>query len=153
MQWIESLFSSNLNGILADDMGLGKTLQTIGFLGRLSERSKKAYLIIVPLSLVLNWKNEFEAFAPSFKVQLLLGDQARRRVLIQEMRIAPFDVLVTTYEMANRELEFLSSMKWDYLVIDEAHRLKNRESLLHRNLLKLDCTHKLLLTGMVFEAN
>src|SRR5690606_8681028 len=75
-QWFKSLSHYHLGGILADDMGLGKTLQSIAYLA--SELGEHPHLIVVPSSVVYNWKNEFEKFTPTLKVAVMTGTPQER---------------------------------------------------------------------------
>ncbi len=151
--WMGNLHAAGFHGILADEMGLGKTLQTIAFLSHLHSEDDALTalksLVIVPLSLMMNWKSEWETFAPDMKVSFLQGDSNERQALKETLKTFPnkTQILMTTYEMANREIDFIADHEWNFLVIDEGHRLKNPDSLLHRNLSTLQCKGRLLLTG------
>src|SRR5699024_6784614 len=92
-QWFKSLSHYHLGGILADDMGLGKTLQTIAYL--LSEPSDKPHLVIVPSSVVYNWRNECKRFAPSLDVELIVGTPEERAEIIKNSKNK--DVWITSY--------------------------------------------------------
>lgn len=83
LQWLVSLYNNNLNGILADEMGLGKTIQTISLLAYLMEKKKNMgpFLVIVPLSTVSNWKDEFDRWTPGIDVVVYQGGPARRQEL------------------------------------------------------------------------
>ena len=148
LRWLGTMHNTGLNGILADEMGLGKTLQTIAFLSKIVKPDSK-FLIVIPLSLVMNWNEEWKRFAPSVNVKTLMGSSSEREECIKSLRKEPFTVLTTTYESCLRESEFLASIPWDYLVVDEAQRLKNKESMLHRHLKSLNCKNSVLLTGII----
>lgn len=123
-----SLYHNGINGILADEMGLGKTLQTISFLGWLRDfKDTPGYhLVVVPKSTLDNWRREFEKWVPGFKVVVLQGSREERDAIIQNTILPQdFDVLLTTYEMCLREKSALKKLSWEYIVIDEAHRIKN----------------------------
>ncbi|KAJ3129295.1 Chromodomain-helicase-DNA-binding protein 1-like [Physocladia obscura] len=153
----------NLSGLLGsdielrtDEMGLGKTIQTIAFLlyqkHRMSQSARAKFLIVVPLSLLQNWKDEFAKFAagPSIlNVVKYHGTKEERAELKQQFENeVQFDVLLVTYETVCNDIEYLQQFKWQILVVDEAHRLKNRSSILHKSLLQLSPSpFKLLLTG------
>jgi SNF2 family DNA or RNA helicase len=151
LQWLLTMFHNQLNCILADDMGLGKTVQSIAFLHEACIKPEKI-LIIVPLSLLQNWINEFNTFAPSFDIISLYGNAAEREA-IKNLHEKSSSILLTTYETANRELDFLSSLNCDLLIIDEAHRLKNKDSLIYKNLSCLNVEKILLLTGTPIQNN
>ena len=104
-------------------MGLGKTIQTIAFL--LSEEGKKS-LIITPTSLIYNWKNEFERFAPSLKIALVHENKSERFKIISEMN--DYDVLLTTYGTLRNDKENYENITFDYCIIDEGQHIKNSSS-------------------------
>ncbi|CAN0349372.1 unnamed protein product, partial [Ectocarpus sp. 13 AM-2016] len=96
-----SLYNNNLNGILADEMGLGKTIQTIALLSYLMEvkRNNGPFLVVVPLSTLSNWVNEFSKWAPSALVVTYKGTPATRRdIQREEMGSGQYNVLLTTYD-------------------------------------------------------
>jgi len=123
--------SQGLNGILADEMGLGKTVQVISSLLVVQERCGVAgpFLIVCPLSLVDNWKAEIAKFAPSLKALVYVGDKNERQRLrdgvvahVNGLPKAqrrdpplPFSVVLTTYEIANMDAEFLQQFSYDAL--------------------------------------
>ncbi|UZW65460.1 DEAD/DEAH box helicase [Priestia flexa] len=122
-RWFKSLSTYSLGGILADDMGLGKTLQTIAYL--LSEKEQDAVLhpslIVVPASLVYNWKNEFEKFAPSLKVHTIAGTPKERNDLLQENA----DIFITSYPTLRQDMSLYKEREFHALILDEAQTIKN----------------------------
>jgi len=122
-RWFKSLSAYSLGGILADDMGLGKTLQTIAYL--LSEKKQndvlQPSLIVVPASLVYNWKNEFEKFAPSLKVQTIVGTPKERSDLLQESA----DIFITSYPTLRQDMPLYKEKEFHALILDEAQTIKN----------------------------
>ncbi|KAK8048898.1 SWI/SNF family of DNA-dependent ATPase [Apiospora phragmitis] len=131
LNWMISLHENGISGILADEMGLGKTLQTISFLGYLRHIMdiKGPHLVIVPKSTLDNWKREFERWTPEVNVLVLQGAKEERHILINERLVdEKFDVCITSYEMILREKSHLKKFAWEYIIIDEAHRIKNEES-------------------------
>ncbi|XP_024894242.1 chromodomain-helicase-DNA-binding protein 1-like isoform X2 [Pteropus alecto] len=131
-------------------MGLGKTCQTIALFiylaGRLNDEGP--FLIICPLSILSNWKEEMERFAPGLSCVTYAGDKEERAHLQQDLRQElRFHVLLTTYEICLKDASFLKSFPWSVLVVDEAHRLKNQSSLLHKTLSEFSAAFSLLLTG------
>ena len=151
LQWLVSLYNNNLNGILADEMGLGKTIQTISLVAYLMEKKRNngPYLIIVPLSTVSNWKDEFDRWTPDISVVVYQGNQHRRKQLwTSKVKSAKFNVLLTTFDFVMRDKSRLSRINWNFLIIDEGHRIKNSESKLAVILSKdYHPKHRLLLTG------
>ena len=116
-QWMKTLESCQFGGILADDMGLGKTLQAISFLLSAKDRGTKT-LVVAPASLVFNWGEEFERFAPELKVQLITGDQQERQKKIEEYQ--NYDISVTSYDLLRRDISYYEDKEFDYEIIDEA---------------------------------
>ena len=151
-----NLASRKLNGILADEMGLGKTLQTISLLGATTHelRETKPHLVIVPLSVLGNWQRELQKWCPDLKLVTLHGDKAaRQHVVHNELLYGQFHVCVTTYEVLALEAGALRKVAWSYLVVDEAHRLKNENSRLAKLARSMNTNHRLLLTGTPIQNN
>eukprot|EP01133_Synstelium_polycarpum_P012845 gene12845-15083_t len=151
LQWLVSLYNNKLNGILADEMGLGKTIQTISLVTYLMETkvNKGPYLIIVPLSTMANWGQEFAKWAPKVQKILYTGSKEARKVLF-DTHIAPakFNVVITTYEYIIKDKNALSKIKWVYMIVDEGHRMKNYSSKLSITLGSFyQSRYRLLLTG------
>lgn len=144
------------NGILADEMGLGKTLQTISMLGYLKHYRKipGPHLVIVPKSVVLNWLNEFKHWCPSIRTVVIMGEKVSRKKHIEEVFLAgKWDVCVTSYEMVLNERTALKKFNWRYLVVDEAHRIKNEKTRLATIVRELESANRLLLTGTPLQNN
>eukprot|EP00004_Rigifila_ramosa_P016685 TRINITY_DN3982_c0_g1_i3.p1 TRINITY_DN3982_c0_g1~~TRINITY_DN3982_c0_g1_i3.p1 ORF type:complete len:1455 (-),score=351.96 TRINITY_DN3982_c0_g1_i3:19-4158(-) len=150
LQWLVSLYNNNLNGVLADEMGLGKTIQTISLVCYLMEKKKNMgpFLVVVPLVTISNWQSEFNRWAPSVKTVSYVGHPSSRKK-VQRENITPrrFNVLITTYEYCLKDKSVLSKVKWDYIVIDEGHRMKNHKSRLATTMAQYTSKHRLLLTG------
>jgi superfamily II DNA or RNA helicase len=151
VEWLVSLYNNRLNGILADEMGLGKTIQTISLLAHLMERknNKGPFFVCVPLSTLSNWKNEFARWAPGIRVAPYMGTAAERKVLQQTVLArGEFNVLLTTYDFALRDASRLTTVPWQYIIVDEGHRLKNANSRLTLVLgQEYSSRYRLLLTG------
>lgn len=146
--WFKVLDYYKFGGILADEMGLGKTIQTIAFL--LSLSNKKS-LIVTPTSLIYNWKNEFEKFAPDIKVLLIHGSKRDREKCFMELQ--NFDVILTTYGTLRNDLEKYSEIKFDYCIIDEAQNIKNPVALVTESVKSINAENKFALTGTPMENN
>lgn len=137
-------------------MGLGKTIQAISFLGFLQhvQQITGPFLVVVPLSTLPNWEAEFEKWLPDCNVVIYGGD-GKSRAIIQDYEffspsapnVPKFNVLLTTYEIVLKDREPLSAIRWNNLVVDEAHRLKNAESTLHDVLDGFETGCRLLITG------
>ncbi|KAK7888766.1 hypothetical protein WMY93_024326 [Mugilogobius chulae] len=155
VHWLTQSLENQEGCILGDEMGLGKTCQTISLLLYISgECGKKGpFLVVSPLSVMENWRKEMESFAPSLKVVNYIGDKEKRAELQQEAKTNGFHVLLTTYEMCLRDSSFLKKWHWEALVVDEAHRLKNQNSLLHQTLTELSLGFRVLLTGTPIQNN
>ncbi|KAF4567505.1 hypothetical protein EYR40_006508 [Pleurotus pulmonarius] len=150
LNWMISLHHNGLNGILADEMGLGKTLQTISFLSYLKHHKDISgpHLIVVPKSTLQNWKREFERWTPDFNVTVLTGTKDERQEIITN-RLLPqdFEVCITTYEMCLIERTSFKKFSFEYIVIDEAHRIKNVDSILSQIVRAFTSRGRLLITG------
>ncbi|CAB3379300.1 Hypothetical predicted protein [Cloeon dipterum] len=156
LNWMISLYENGINGILADEMGLGKTLQTISLLGYMKHyRSIQGpHIVIVPKSTLANWMNEFKKWCPSLRAVCLIGDQNARTVFIRETLMpGEWDVCVTSYEMIIKEKSVFKKFNWRYMVIDEAHRIKNEKSKLSEIVREFKTTNRLLLTGTPLQNN
>lgn len=156
LNWLISLHENGISGILADEMGLGKTLQTISFLGYLRHIMgiTGPHLITVPKSTLDNWKREFAKWTPEVNVLVLQGAKEERAKLIQErLKDESFDVCITSYEMILREKSHLKQFAWEYIIIDEAHRIKNEESSLAQVIRLFNSRNRLLITGTPLQNN
>ncbi|OXA38221.1 SWI/SNF-related matrix-associated actin-dependent regulator of chromatin subfamily A member 5 [Folsomia candida] len=157
LNWMINLYNNGINGILADEMGLGKTLQTIALIGylKLDLNISGHYLVIVPKSTLGNWTAEFERWCPVIRTVCLIGTKDERNDLIRNKltQMSTWDVLVTSYEMVLRERGTLRKINWHYLVIDEAHRIKNEKSLLSEYVREFKSKNRLLLTGTPLQNN
>nr|XP_012998449.1 chromodomain-helicase-DNA-binding protein 1-like isoform X1 [Cavia porcellus] len=150
VNWLAQRFHCQNGCILGDEMGLGKTCQTIALFiylaGRLNDEGP--FLILCPLSVLSNWKEEMQRCAPGLSCVTYAGDKEERAHLQQDLtEDSPFHVLLTTYEICLKDALFLKSFSWSVLVVDEAHRLKNQSSLLHKTLSEFSVVFSLLLTG------
>jgi superfamily II DNA or RNA helicase len=149
LAWLQFLREQKLSGILADDMGLGKTAQTLAHLllekeaGRLDRPS----LIVLPTSLIFNWKNEAARFAPGLSVLSLHGPE--RKSLFGG--IAEHDVVLTTYPLLWRDADELCKHSYHLLILDEAQTVKNARSQGAEVVRKIEAKHRLCLTGTPLE--
>lgn len=155
LNWLISLYDRNINGILADEMGLGKTLQSISLVGYLKfvRRDPGPFLVICPKSTVTNWSREFARWCPTLTVLRLQGDQEERKRTIDVDMHAPFDVVITTYEVLIIEKAALRKREWRYMIIDEAHRIKNENSVLSQAVRLLHSDFRVLITGTPLQNN
>ena len=149
LAWLQFLREQDLSGILADDMGLGKTAQTLAHLllekeaGRLAQPA----LIVLPTSLVHNWKHEAARFAPALRVLALHG--AQRKADFE--RIAEHDVVLTTYPLLWRDIDALGQHSYHTLILDEAQTVKNAASRSADAVRQIKAQHRLCVTGTPLE--
>lgn len=175
INWLRYSWANHTDTILADEMGLGKTIQTIVFLYSLYKEGhcRGPFLVSAPLSTIINWEREFEVWAPDFYVVTYIGDKDSRAVIrehelsfeegavrsgakasrIRKDTPIKFHVLLTSYELNCIDAATLSSVEWQILVVDEAHRLKNNQSKYFRVLNTYKINYKLLLTGTPLQNN
>ncbi|PTM13554.1 MAG: ATP-dependent helicase [Bacteroidetes bacterium] len=180
IRWLVNLYHQELGGCLADDMGLGKTLQTIAMLLYAKEqRAKKRQgeketgpnlttgnqlglfapaedeaflqplntLIVLPSSLVFNWESELKKFVPTLSVYQHFGPKRHKDPRL----LARFDVILTTYQTALRDVDLLQKIDFEYIILDESQQIKNRESKVFKALNNLQANHKLSLSGTPIE--
>ncbi|WVZ18110.1 hypothetical protein V8G54_005432 [Vigna mungo] len=149
----------------------GKTIQSIAFLASLFEESVSPHLVVAPLSTLRNWEREFATWAPHMNVLMYVGSAQARSVIREYEFYFPkkqkkikkkksgqlisenkqerikFDVLLTSYEMINFDTTSLKPIKWECMIVDEGHRLKNKDSKLFSSLKQYSSRHRVLLTG------
>lgn len=156
LNWLVSLHANGLAGILADEMGLGKTLQTISFLGYLRYVEKKPgpFLVLAPKSTLNNWLREINHWTPEVNALVMQGDKEERSQLIKtKLLTCDFDIVVASYEIIIREKTAFRKIDWEYIIIDEAHRIKNEESMLSQVLREFTSRNRLLITGTPLQNN
>ncbi|PIN15480.1 Chromodomain-helicase DNA-binding protein [Handroanthus impetiginosus] len=165
-------WSTKTHVILADEMGLGKTIQSIAYLASLNEETVSPHLVIAPLSTLRNWEREFATWAPNMNVVMYAGNAKARSVIKEHEFFHPksdkkgkgkkseskqsrikFDVLLASYEMINIDSSFLKPIKWECMIVDEGHRLKNKDSKLFSSLKEFSSRHRVLLTGTPLQNN
>ncbi|KAJ1699435.1 hypothetical protein LUZ63_007947 [Rhynchospora breviuscula] len=156
LNWLIRLYENGINGILADEMGLGKTLQTISLLGYLHEFRGiiGPHLVVAPKSTLGNWMKEIRRFCPVLRAVKFLGNPDERKHIREELLVAgKFDVCVTSFEMVIKEKNALKRFSWRYVIIDEAHRIKNENSLLSKTMRLYKTNYRLLITGTPLQNN
>ncbi len=123
VNWLNSLYEARLHGLLADDMGLGKTVQLLAFLSRLPREG--LHLLVVPTSLIFNWRKEIEHFLPSTPVTIHHGEG---RVNTSQALATLSGIVLTSYGTLRRDLPLLSSHPFHCIALDEAQEIKNADS-------------------------
>ncbi|KAL9338729.1 hypothetical protein Peur_067744 [Populus x canadensis] len=177
LNFLRFSWSKQTHVILADEMGLGKTIQSIAFLASLFEEGISHHLVVAPLSTLRNWEREFATWAPQMNVVMYVGS-AQARAVIREYEFyypkkhkkikkkksgqvvterkqdrIKFDVLLTSYEMINLDTTSLKPIKWECMIVDEGHRLKNKDSKLFLSMKQYYSNHRVLLTGTPLQNN
>lgn len=174
-RWMVGLYRKGLGGCLADDMGLGKTLQTLAFLlktqktrkngvGRAAEKSgqldlfsgmltpenQPASLVVMPTSLVFNWRREIRKFAPSLRVYTYTGSQ-RNFLQGQTAIIDEYDVILTTYGIVRNDIDILKQAEFFLVILDESQYVKNHTSKSYKAVTELKSRYRFVLTGTPVE--
>ncbi len=149
LAWLQRLRESGVGGVLADDMGLGKTLQTIAHLcveyGK--QPATKPTLIVLPTSLIQNWSRELQRFAPHLSVVIWHGPgRSERKAQLREAQI-----VLTTYMLLVREIDFFSEREYHYLILDEAQAIKNPRAAAREAVCQVPADHRLCLSGTPVE--
>lgn len=146
IKWLKFLFLNHFGGCLADDMGLGKTFQVISFLEDKEVKSNiKKVLIIVPKSLLTNWKKEFSKFKSGYKVGVFHGD---KRI---DFDFENTDVIITTYNTAYLDLKKLNELSYSLVVFDEIQTIKNHKSITSDAMKQIRSDMKIGLSGTPME--
>ena len=149
LNWLQFLREYELAGILADDMGLGKTIQTLAhlLLEKQHGRLTKPCLIVAPTSVLFNWANEIKKFTPDLSFVVLHGAKRQQNFKALEQ----YDLIITSYALILKDLEIHQSADFYYLILDEAHYIKNPKTSVYQAMLKIKSQHKLCLTGTPME--
>ncbi|POS77320.1 SNF2 family domain-containing protein [Diaporthe helianthi] len=156
LDWLSGLYANNTNGILADEMGLGKTIQTIALLAHLActHGIWGPHLVIVPTSVILNWEMEFKKWCPGFKILTYYGNQEERKRKRQGWTNDDFwNVCITSYQIVLQDAQVFRRRRWHYMILDEAHNIKNFRSQRWQILLGFNTHSRLLLTGTPLQNN
>lgn len=176
LNFLRFSWSKQTHVILADEMGLGKTIQSIAFLASLFVENLYPFLVVAPLSTLRNWEREFATWAPQLNVVMYVGSSQARAIirdyefyfpkskklkkkksgqLVSETKQdrIKFDVLLTSYEMINLDTASLKPIQWECMIVDEGHRLKNKDSKLFHSLKQYSSRHRVLLTGTPLQNN
>lgn len=172
VEWLVRLYENDLGACLADDMGLGKTLQTIGALLHAKDHKPAEEkpsteqqlnlfaqpddtdflqplhaLVVLPASLVFNWERELNRFAPHLSVYKHTGPKRHKDIRL----LNRFDVILTTYQTALRDVNLLGQLEYEYIVLDESQQIKNKDSKVFKAVNQLVARHKVSLSGTPIE--
>lgn len=159
VRWLWFLTQLGLGGCLADDMGLGKTIQVIDLLLQrrraAGDKRPPPCLLVVPASLLGNWRQELARFAPTLKVQMLHRSECAAQTLAQiaaapNKELSSYDLVVTTYGLVRRQ-PWLGQASWSLIVLDEAQAIKNAGSSQTKSVKALAARSRLVLTGTPVE--
>lgn len=149
--WLCALSETGFGGVLADDMGLGKTVQALALLAQrhLAQNSDRPSLLIVPTSLIGNWRREAARFAPNLKLLVLHGPERKRSF----GAIPEHHLVVTTYPLVRRDHESLFAQQWELAILDEAQAVKNPAAATSKRIRDIEARQRLALTGTPMENN
>ena len=149
--WMQFLREHGLAGILADDMGIGKTAQMLAniLLEKISGRMTSPVLVVIPTSLMFNWRTEAARFTPELKVVSWHGADRHE----SEHEIFQSDIVLTTYTLVWRDEEMLAKTNWHYVILDEAQNAKNANSKTAQAIRKIPSNHRMAITGTPFDNN
>ena len=150
-EWMYALDRMKMGGILADDMGLGKTVQVISLLQTAGEPGRTS-LVVAPTSLTYNWLSEIRRFAPDLSAVILNGTAQQRSELIRHIaEYGDVDVAITSYPLIRRDVELLKSIRFRFLILDEAQNIKNAGSVAAQAVKQLQGDTRFALTGTPME--
>src|SRR5690606_27599566 len=150
--WFHFLQKYRFGGCLADDMGLGKTIQTLAFLQKQKERATaeqgpSTSLIVMPTSLIYNWQNEADKFAPQLRILLHTGiGRAKDPTVFNQ-----YDLVITTYGIARSDEDLLAAFYFNYVILDESQIIKNPTSKSFKAVKGFKSKHRLVLSGTPVE--
>ncbi|WP_078555299.1 DEAD/DEAH box helicase [Bacillus alkalicellulosilyticus] len=154
MSWLLQMRKVGFGACLADDMGLGKSIQTIAYILSIYEQptlgSQEPFLLVCPTSLIGNWEKEIAQFAPDLKVYVHHGTSRLNETEFLQDR-SQFHVIITSYAIAFRDIDFLTEFTWNGLILDEAQHIKNIETKQRKAIKRIYATHRIALTGTPIE--
>ena len=147
--WLNFLDEFGWGGILADDMGLGKTLQVLTFLQSRVNKSSKPNLIVVPTTLLFNWENEINKFAPEMTALFHYGANREK----DHKNFSNYNLVFTTYGHLMNDIEHFGKQKFNYVILDESQAIKNPDSKRFKAVCLLNAHNKIAMTGTPIENN
>lgn len=162
LNWLLFAYKAHKNTILADEMGLGKTVMCIALLNEIVTKYgiPGPFLVVAPLGTLPNWEREIENWT-DINCVMFHGSRSERSVIKKyeifydhpHEKVTKCQILLTNVETVNKELELIQSIRWHFVIIDEAHRLKNMHSKIYRYMYSLTMDHILLMTGTPIQNN
>jgi SNF2 family DNA or RNA helicase len=153
-KWLSMLDYYGLGGVLADDMGLGKTIQSITFILSKIEKQPGKYLIVSPSSVVYNWEKECEQFAPSIRTTVISGTiEERGEQLKHALETDEIDVLITSYPLIQRDIEYYQKHNFQTIILDESQNVKNDATKTTKAVRQLNANTIFALSGTPIENN
>ena len=147
VKWLKYLYDNGMGGCLADDMGLGKTVQAIALLCATLPSAEKPVLIVMPRSLLFNWEAEWKRFAPHVRVGIYYGAGRNLEEALGNQ------VILTTYALVRNDIEALSKVEFDTVILDESQHIKNTSAQMTQATLLLRADHRFSLSGTPIENN
>lgn len=130
-------------------MGLGKTIQALAVLSACYEYFgiKGTHLIIVPKSTLPQWESEQKKWCPFFSLLCVIGDQEEREQQLEQMFTGKYNIVLTTYDVINLEFRKFNQYQFNYIILDEGHKLKSQDTVICKHIKAITSEHKILLTG------
>lgn len=147
LNWLNFMVSNGCGCLLGDEMGLGKTLQIIALFGKLKSCGHKHFLVVAPVSLLVNWQREIAKFYPSLTTVIHHGSHRTGRYT----SLLNYDVVIMSYSNVQTDLSLLNMIEWDVIALDEAQNIKNPHSIRARCVKKLNKKVGIAITGTPFE--
>ncbi len=150
LNWLYFLHSLRFGACLADDMGLGKTVQVLAFLSAIRSEEFQASLLVIPASLISNWIDEIQRFAPHLRFYVAHPAMQSGKVEPTRKDLDALDLVITTYALVQR-YEWLQPYTWNYIILDEAQAIKNPSTKQARAVKKLQAVNRIIMTGTPME--
>ncbi len=150
LNWLYFMKNLGLGACLADDMGLGKTIQVIALLNHCKDTKKEKSLIVVPVSLIGNWMNEIDKNAPALKYCVLHASENKDFLDDMDFTKGDYDIYLTSYGLLSK-YDWMSEVKWDSIILDEAQAIKNPRTKRTRSVKKLNADFRVIMTGTPIE--
>lgn len=147
VHWLNYLQTLGFGACLADDMGLGKTLQVLAFLTT-EQNMQKQTLLVVPASLLSNWEDEIQRFAP--QLTYVIAHTSNRAIALDESLLQNHQLIITTYSMCSH-FAWMMDHHWDIFILDEAQAIKNPNTKQTKSMKKIMADYRIALTGTPIE--